>query len=228
MTSAVSPGDVLLGKYRVERVLGKGGMGVVVAARHIALGELFAIKLLLPAALESPGATERFLREARASARLKGEHVVKVQDVGTLPDGAPYMVMEHLAGSDLKDVVRQRGPLQKPRENRFQTTLQLMEALQAALNASSPPQGLSPSSLSGGAASPRETVKMVQRGLRRRLHEPPDRHLQLRHVRPALRGPDADLRQRHLPVTFRRGGTNRTTWTAIPDVWEVRRHRHEV
>lgn len=109
--AVVAPGDILLGKYRVERVLGQGGMGRVVAARHLDLDELFAIKLMLPTGLESAEAVERFLREARAAAKLKGEHVAKVQDVGRLPDGTPYMLMEHLAGSDLRRLIREHGPL---------------------------------------------------------------------------------------------------------------------
>ncbi len=111
-------------------MLGKGGMGIVIAARHIDLGELFAVKFLLPAALAQPDAVERFLREARASARLKGEHVVKVQDVGRLPDGMPYMVMEHLSGSDLKAVVKERGPL--PIADALTYMLQACEALAEA------------------------------------------------------------------------------------------------
>src|SRR6187549_3477435 len=94
----VDVGDILLGKYRVERVLGQGGMGTVVAARHIELGELFAIKLMLLAALDHREAVERFLREARAAARLRSEHVVRVNDVGRLDNGAPYMIMEFLNG----------------------------------------------------------------------------------------------------------------------------------
>jgi serine/threonine-protein kinase len=113
MTGApIKPGDVLLGKYRVERVLGRGGMGIVLAARHLDLDELFAIKFLLPDALDSADAVSRFLREARASARLKGEHVAKVHDVGQLETGAPYMVMEHLEGVDMKALVKVRGPLE--------------------------------------------------------------------------------------------------------------------
>jgi len=111
MASKVQPGEVLLGKYRVERVLGQGGMGVVVAARHVQLGELFAIKMLLPDALAHAEAVERFLREARAAAKLKGEHVARVHDVGSLENGMPYMVMEHLDGQDLKQVVKSRGGL---------------------------------------------------------------------------------------------------------------------
>src|SRR5262249_29817114 len=105
-------GDVLLGKYRVEKVLGKGGMGMVVAARHVELGEPFAIKCLLPQATEKPEAVERFLREARTSARLKGPHVAKVYDVGRLPGGTPYMVMEHLVGTDLQGLLKnQESPI---------------------------------------------------------------------------------------------------------------------
>jgi serine/threonine-protein kinase len=110
MSASIRLGDVFLGKYRVERELGQGGMGVVVAARHLELDELFAIKLLLPEALAQPQAIERFLREARAAARLKSEHVAKVHDVGRLESGAPYMVMEHLDGVDLSKIVRTNGP----------------------------------------------------------------------------------------------------------------------
>ncbi|MBK9267058.1 MAG: protein kinase [Polyangiaceae bacterium] len=104
-------GTKLLGKYTVERTLGQGGMGIVVAARHDTLGELVAIKFLLPAGMTNPQAVERFVREARASARLKGEHVVRVHDVDKLETGEPYMLMEYLEGEDLKAILRKRGPL---------------------------------------------------------------------------------------------------------------------
>src|SRR5258707_1141205 len=89
-------GDIVLQKYRVEHKLGQGGMGCVVAVRHVELGELFAMKVLLNTALARPGAVERFLREARAAARLKTDHVVRVFDIGRLPGGEPYMLMEYL------------------------------------------------------------------------------------------------------------------------------------
>ncbi len=110
-TVAVAPGDILAGKYTVERILGRGGMGVVVAARHRDLDETFAIKLLLPQAASEPQAVDRFLREARAAVRLKGEHVAKVTDVGRLENGLPYIVMEHLSGVDLRQHLRASGPL---------------------------------------------------------------------------------------------------------------------
>ncbi len=107
----VAIGEVLAGKYRVERVLGIGGMGVVVSAKHVQLEQMVALKFLLPGSLESAEAVERFLREAKAAVRLKSEHVAKVTDVGKLENGAPYMVMEFLEGADLSQVVRAGGRL---------------------------------------------------------------------------------------------------------------------
>jgi serine/threonine-protein kinase len=107
----VAPGAVLAGKYRVERILGEGGMGVVVAAHHTALQQQVALKLLRGAALGRPDATERFLREARNAVRLRSQHVARVFDVGTLENGWPYIVMEYLEGADLDQVVRVKGPL---------------------------------------------------------------------------------------------------------------------
>jgi serine/threonine-protein kinase len=108
---AIQEGAILAGKYRVERLLGAGGMGLVVAARHLQLDERVAIKLMLPATLGNPDAVARFTREARAAAKIKGEHVARVFDIGTLEDGAPYMVMEFLEGHDLADWMSQRGRL---------------------------------------------------------------------------------------------------------------------
>ena len=104
-------GDVLAEKSVVERVLGVGGMGVVVAAHHRDLAQRVALKFLLPAAFEAPGSRARFLREARAAASIKSEHVARVMDVGTLESGAPYLVMEYLEGRDLGAVLREDGPL---------------------------------------------------------------------------------------------------------------------
>src|SRR5882724_546560 len=84
----VVEGQVLKGKYRIERVLGRGGMGLVVAATHLQLGERVALKFLLPEALQNPEAVQRFDREARAAVRIKSEHVARVSDVGTLDNGA--------------------------------------------------------------------------------------------------------------------------------------------
>jgi serine/threonine protein kinase len=108
---SVRAGDVLGGKYEVERVLGEGGMGLVVAARHRELGHRVAIKFLHATALGNEGAVARFEREARAAAALTSEHVARVIDVERLDDGSPYMVMELLEGEDLHTMLRREGAL---------------------------------------------------------------------------------------------------------------------
>jgi eukaryotic-like serine/threonine-protein kinase len=123
-------GDVIAGRYVVERVLGQGGMGVVLAARHQQLGELVAIKLLRPTATKGADANARLLREARATHIIKSEHVVRVMDAGTLDSGAPYIMMEYLDGSDLGDVLRSRGPLPIPEAVDY--VLQACEAIAEA------------------------------------------------------------------------------------------------
>jgi serine/threonine-protein kinase len=123
----VREGEVLAGKYRVERVLGVGGMGVVVAATHLQLEERVALKFLVKEALESADAVARFAREARAAVKIKSEHVARVIDVGTLETGAPYMVMEYLEGGDLSQVVQAQGPLAV--EDAVEYILQACEAI---------------------------------------------------------------------------------------------------
>jgi hypothetical protein len=130
--SSVKPGDVLAGKYRVERVLGSGGMGYVVAARHLQLDQLVAMKFLRRsgAALDETEATGRFLREAKAVVRLRDEHVAKVFDVGTLESGEPYIVMEYLDGCDLSALAKQRGQI--PASEAVEYVMQACEALAEA------------------------------------------------------------------------------------------------
>jgi serine/threonine-protein kinase len=111
LTAPVAEGDIVGDKYRVERVLGIGGMGVVVAARHLELDEPVAIKFLLPQVLANRAAVARFAKEARAAVKIKGEHVARVLDTGKLSTGAPYIVMEYLDGRDLGTVIAERGPL---------------------------------------------------------------------------------------------------------------------
>jgi serine/threonine-protein kinase len=104
-------GEVLDGKYRIDAVLGAGGMGTVVKAWHMVLDEAVAIKFLRPEASGEPTLLARFLREARAAAKIKSEHVCRVHDVGTTPQNEPYMVLELLEGEDLGRLVRRRGAL---------------------------------------------------------------------------------------------------------------------
>src|SRR5579859_7365551 len=126
----VRPGDVLAGKYRVERVLGVGGMGVVVAAKHLQLDQMVALKFLLPEAIANREALDRFLREARNAVQLKSEHVARIIDIGTLETGSPYIVMEYLEGSDLSAVIAQQQRLPVPVACDF--VLQACEAIAEA------------------------------------------------------------------------------------------------
>ena len=145
MSSPVDVGDVIAGKYVVERVLGVGGMGVVVAAKHKTLGERYAIKFLLPQAMASADVIKRFRQEAMAAARLRSEHVTRVYDDGELPDGSPFLVMEYLDGKDLSAVLRDEAPLAVPRVVGF--VMQACEALAEAHAAGIIHRDLKPSNL---------------------------------------------------------------------------------
>jgi serine/threonine-protein kinase len=114
MSLPYPPGTVLAGKYRVERLIGKGGMGWVVVATHLQLEQRVALKFMnAEHATEHPDSVARFIREARAAARIQSEHVARVSDVGTLENESPYLVMEYLEGRDVEALVRsgERLPL---------------------------------------------------------------------------------------------------------------------
>ena len=128
--AGVMVGHVLAGKYRIERVLGQGAMGVVVAAHHLQLDERVAIKFLLAESLANADTVMRFAREARAAVKIKSEHVARVTDVGTLENGSPYMVMEYLEGGDLSGWLATQGPL--PVELAVDFVLQACEAIAEA------------------------------------------------------------------------------------------------
>ena len=145
MSAPVAVGEILAGKYVVERILGMGGMGVVVAARHIQLDERVAIKFLLPEAAKKPGIVARFLREGRASSKIRSEHVARVYDVGTLESGPPYIVMEYLEGSDLAAIIKQLGPLSV--DEAVEYVLQACEALAEAHTAGIVHRDLKPGNL---------------------------------------------------------------------------------
>jgi serine/threonine protein kinase len=139
------PGTVVAGKYRVEQTLGEGGMGIVVAATHLGLEQHVAIKFLLPEAARNKVAVERFLREARVAAMVRSEYVARVHDVGTVDDGVPYIVMEHLEGSDLGKLIARAGPL--PSAEVSEIALQACEALSEVHAAGIVHRDLKPSNL---------------------------------------------------------------------------------
>ncbi|XXY52169.1 serine/threonine-protein kinase [Sorangium sp. So ce269] len=129
-------GEVIADRYRVERLLGIGGMGAVVAARHLALGELVAIKFMRAEYCGNAALLRRFQREARGMFRLKTEHVPRVYDLGTLAPRpgvglpVPFIVMEHLSGNDLRSIVERRGrlPIDEAAEYVRQACVALIEA----------------------------------------------------------------------------------------------------
>ena len=124
------PGFLIGDSYRVEHVIGHGGMGAVVAAVHQKLGQRVAIKILYPSAAKNREAVARFLREAQSAAALQSEHVVRILDFGALKSGAPYMVMEHLVGMNLAQALQARGPL--PVDEAVGYVLQSCEAVAEA------------------------------------------------------------------------------------------------
>lgn len=106
------PGTVVAGKYRVERTLAEGGMGLVVAATHLHLEQRVALKFLRgEMASHQWDALARFSREAKAVAQLRSEHVAHVLDAGVTDEGTPYMVMEYLEGRSLAGALQVDGPL---------------------------------------------------------------------------------------------------------------------
>jgi eukaryotic-like serine/threonine-protein kinase len=125
------PGDVLDGKYRVERLLGEGGMGAVAKATHLLRRAPVALKFMSGAVLSLQGAVERFVNEGVAASQIDSDHVVKVFDVGRLPSGAPYLVMEYLDGCDLGQLLEREGPT-LPVARAVHFIVQALRALQTA------------------------------------------------------------------------------------------------
>jgi serine/threonine protein kinase len=128
--SPVPIGTVIDGKYRVEKILGAGGIGLVVRATHLGFGDSVALKFLQPAVSRHPEMVARFLQEGRAARCIQGEHVAKVQDVGTLPSGEPFLVMEFLSGCDLSQLIEREGKLSIDRAVGY-----LLEACEAVAQA---------------------------------------------------------------------------------------------
>ena len=143
--SPFTEGQILAGKYRVEKVLGSGGMGVVVAAWHLELEQRVAVKFLHPLALERTDTAERFRREARSAAKIRSEHVARVIDVGIMEGGVPYMVMEYLEGHDISDEMQKVGML--PISDAIDFVLQAIEALAEAHAAGIVHRDLKPANL---------------------------------------------------------------------------------
>jgi serine/threonine protein kinase len=158
-----APGDVVCGKYRLIRALGEGGMGLVFEAEHLRLRQSVAIKFLRHEVLALPDAVERFEREARASARIRGPHVVQVLDVDTDERGRPYMVMELLRGRDLEAELRVHGPF--PVERAVDLVLQACVAVAQAHAAGIVHRDLKPSNLFLTEEAGKRVLKVLDFGI---------------------------------------------------------------
>jgi serine/threonine-protein kinase len=159
-------GTLVAGKYRVERLLGRGGMGSVWSGRHVTLGQLVAIKFVHPKLAGSAEARRRFDTEAKAAARIRSRHAVKVHDHGVTDSGQPYIVMEYLEGEALEQAIRRRGKL--PFSEVMQIVAQSARALAAAHEAQIVHRDLKPDNVllaSDKEAELGYTVKLVDFGI---------------------------------------------------------------
>jgi serine/threonine-protein kinase len=168
------PGDLIRGKYRVDDVLGGGGMGTVLRAFHVALERPVAIKLMHPALVADPEASRRFTGEARAAARLESAHAVRILDIDVTPvpappgrEGAvevPFIVMELLEGEDLHSTIDRDGPI--PWRVAIEYMLQALEAVAEAHDRGIVHRDLKPQNL---FLTQRGVVKVVDFGLAKTL-----------------------------------------------------------
>jgi len=162
-------GTILTEKYRIERVVGAGGMGAVAMAHHLKLGSRVAIKFLLPRGDDQARFAARFLREARAASRITGSHVARVFDVDVRDDGTPYIVMEFLDGETLARALARRGPL--PLSESVDYLLEACEALAEAHALGIVHRDLKPENLflTRGADRTRTLVKVLDFGISKTL-----------------------------------------------------------
>ena len=164
------PGDVIGGRYRVEALLGEGGVSVVLSAVHDALRQRVAVKILQPHFTPSVELRERFFREGRALAALRGNHVARVFDVGVIEGGFPYLVLEQLDGLDLRQLLEREGPIPWPRAVRYVT--EACEGLREAHQLGIWHRDLKPSNLFLSAdANGRGMIKILDFGLAKLTEE---------------------------------------------------------
>src|SRR5262249_8589371 len=159
---------LILGKYRLEHLVGRGATSVVFAAQHTMLGKRVAIKFLSLDQCESDSSVARFLREGGAAARIRSEHVARVIDVGTIPGGIPCIVLEYLDGCDLAYTLKKEGPL--PVELAVDYVMQALEAVAEAHSLNIVHRDLRPSNLfvvrrADGSAD----IKVIDFGLSKSL-----------------------------------------------------------
>jgi serine/threonine-protein kinase len=156
-------GQILEGKFRVEKIIGEGAMGLVVEATHLALDERVALKFLRREARDKPDIVVRFAREARAAAKIKSDHVARVYDVGTAPDGSPFIVMEFLEGNDLEHAIQARGKL--PTLEAVEHVIEACEGLAAAHALGVIHRDIKPGNLFLSSHGGRQQIKVLDFGI---------------------------------------------------------------
>jgi eukaryotic-like serine/threonine-protein kinase len=158
----LSPGALIDGKYRIERTLGRGGMGAVFLATHEGLDRKVAVKVLDMSIEHNPEAVERFKREGRVAAAIGHPGVVEVLDTGTTETGMPYLVMEYLEGPTLRQFFKRSGPLEAPLVAAIM--LPVLDALHAAHQKDILHRDLKPANVLL-AVRPRREVKLLDFGI---------------------------------------------------------------
>jgi serine/threonine protein kinase len=163
-------GAILAGKYRIDGMLGRGGMGAVYRATHVMLNKTVAVKTITPDLVTSTEVAQRFQREARAASNLEHPNIVAVYDLGQSADGALYIAMEYVPGQNLKDVIRASGPMAPVRIVRL--LRQAASGLARAHTAHIVHRDLKPQNLMvSRAADGHEVVKLVDFGIAKSLEE---------------------------------------------------------
>ncbi len=158
-----SRGDALAGRYRLDGVLAEGGMATVYRAWHCLLEQPVALKMLRPEYSSVPEIAERFLQEARAVARLRSKHAVRVMDFGGTAEGNRYMVLELLNGRDLQHLLMKEGAQPVARAVGF--VLQAAEALTEAHSTGLVHRDIKPANLFLAKEDGTELVKVIDFGI---------------------------------------------------------------
>lgn len=161
--SLIEVGSEVEGRFRIEREIGRGGMGVVYAASHLTMRKKVAFKVLNEETAADDECVARFLRETRVAAKLISPHAVRVFDVGRLQSGAPYMVMELLEGQDLERALDVDGVFDVPRA--LDTIAQACDAIGEAHLVGIVHRDIKLANLFLADAAPHPIVKVLDFGL---------------------------------------------------------------
>jgi len=165
----LAPGQIVGDKYAIVRLLGEGGMGAVYEASDRVSSRPVAIKVLLPAMARDPECVARFDREARVAARVKSPYLAEVLDIGNMPSGERFIVMELLDGESLQSRLEKMGPMTVKDVLRF--TFQLLDGLARVHDAGVVHRDLNPHNVYLAKMRSGETVKIIDFGLAKIEHE---------------------------------------------------------